>query len=287
MKICKQCGKRYTDPTLNFCLDDGAVLSITNSPEIETVLRVPRAEPAPSGTKNSETKVSTYGKVAFWSGIISIPASFCYLVPGLPFALTALITGHIGRKNAKSNPNEYAGLAKATTGFIIGLIVTSLQVLFFALAIFLTATGRLPDNRNAAVNASTTNTGSNPTKIIAPSQSPAATPSPSIDPAELSSRENLDAGGVAYSHGDFEKAKAHFSAIKSGTTEYAPAQRTLIEIERSELATAKENLAKFKRIAQSMNDTYGMNNNIKRIRELEAEIKRREQELASRSKRLQ
>ncbi len=68
MKICPACRKQYTDDSLNFCLDDGSVLSLSGNHLPETVMMNQTRFTHPSGAAGNQPGIqSTYGNQAAFS----------------------------------------------------------------------------------------------------------------------------------------------------------------------------------------------------------------------------
>ncbi|HYX28241.1 MAG TPA: hypothetical protein VE863_06720, partial [Pyrinomonadaceae bacterium] len=86
MKECPTCHRSYRDDSLNFCLEDGSVLSTRNDPEATLVLPTPAIQ--------NETSAPTPGR----------SNKLIYVV----IALLALIAGGGLVALLKSNANETA-----------------------------------------------------------------------------------------------------------------------------------------------------------------------------------
>src|SRR5829696_1791 len=68
MKICPACRKTYTDDGLNFCLDDGSILTLSNDQTPETVMmNQPRFTDPNTAAGNQPGIQSTYGNQAAYS----------------------------------------------------------------------------------------------------------------------------------------------------------------------------------------------------------------------------
>lgn len=139
------------------------------------------------------------------------------------------------------------------------------------------------NNANQTQNLNSNKIEEQKSPTATPTLTPTPTTTPTPEPSALSSRENLEIGTKAFESGNFELADKHLSEISKTSPEYAKAwemlkDERLIAVKRQNLATAKENLKTMKRLSKNM----GLD--VRRIEQLEAEIKRQEKELESRSK---
>lgn len=160
MKQCPRCSKTYTDESLNFCLEDGELLTILpmESPRFDdppTMIidqaRVtnpvswphssqPPAQPPmqwqqPSvqpqmfgGYAMARSQNQTLPTISLILGIFSLPMCWCGWL-GLP----AAILGFIGMRNADNDPAQYGGRGMAIAGMIMGAV--SLLVFFIFLLV--------------------------------------------------------------------------------------------------------------------------------------------------------
>ena len=169
MRICPKCGKIYSDPNINFCLNDGELLSrkgLLSEEEPKTIF----ADDSPDTILLDETRVTNpigfpssivpvptqqyhtpvhqpqviqYGGyrandqtvpiVSFILGICSIVAICCF--GGFYFGIPAAILGLIGMSNVNKNPEQYGGKGFAITGIVLGLTTFIFAVLHILLAI--------------------------------------------------------------------------------------------------------------------------------------------------------
>ncbi len=162
MKICPICKQTYTDPNLNFCLNDGGTLTaMKDDPPPTVFMNQPRqtnpnwsnyeppnyqnqqmAQNQPFGMQGQMQSPTIQGQnqvlptISLVSGILSLPLIFCCYL-NIPFGIAALITGFIGMGNAKNNPLEYGGKNLAMGGMIMGAISLVITVGFIILSIIL------------------------------------------------------------------------------------------------------------------------------------------------------
>lgn len=155
MKQCPRCHKAYSDDQLNFCLDDGELLTtvVPERPESKyaddsppTLLmndsrrtnpydapRVPQPmqQWQPSAPQNvpyspylqgrsTRSTDQTIPTIAMILGILSLPMICCY--GGLWLGIPAAVLGLIGMRNSDSNPQRYGGRGMAIGGLILGII---------------------------------------------------------------------------------------------------------------------------------------------------------------------
>lgn len=162
MKQCLKCGERYSDDTLNFCLNDGEMLVqspsyqgpptqfaddspptlMINQPRVTNPIDFSQSSPlqlqgsvpqpidrqfniAGYGTTSRDQTLPTISLIL---GIIS-----CFLVccaGGIWLGLPAAIVGFLAMRNAERDPTRYGGRGMAIGGMVLG-IVTFLASLFF------------------------------------------------------------------------------------------------------------------------------------------------------------
>ena len=110
MKVCPSCKKTYADDSLNFCLDDGSILT-ASAPIGDATLVMPPAQPtAPSGF-GSQGPASTPG--GFGSeGPASTPSGFGSSGP----ASTPSGFGSTGAPTSPSTPTVMAGGVRSSFG---------------------------------------------------------------------------------------------------------------------------------------------------------------------------
>ena len=173
MKRCPQCGQTYTDPDLNFCLNDGELLlqpasvpgqgysgsdrSFADDAPPTIMMKDPRAtnptgwgEPlAPVQYQNqspvyqppqfgmqgfSRAQDQTLPTVSLVLGIASLIFVCCY--GGIWLGLPAALVGFMGLRNADSNPSQYGGKGLAIAGMVIGVVTFIISMLILVLGLF-------------------------------------------------------------------------------------------------------------------------------------------------------
>lgn len=162
MKQCPRCGRNYYEENLNFCLDDGELLTVAaaaggrsadDSPPTVMFDEARRTNPAnwpntapasppaqwqqPSPDRNFTGYVmpagptQTLAVVSLGLGIGAMTIGWCCSL-GLLLAPGGLITGFIALSQIKKDPSKYTG-----RGFAIGGIVTSAVFIAFYVMIML------------------------------------------------------------------------------------------------------------------------------------------------------
>ncbi len=170
MKQCPRCHQTYSDEQLNFCLEDGELLTTVpheprpsmyaDDPPPTVLMNEARvtnpaswpATPAPSapapwqpGQQNLQQQhfapASMFGRsrdqtlptISLILGIASVVLICCY--GGIWLGLPAAILGFIGMRNADSDANRYGGRGMAIGGMVLGgvSLLASLAVAFFAI----------------------------------------------------------------------------------------------------------------------------------------------------------
>ncbi len=168
MKQCPRCRKNYDDDGLNFCLDDGELLTdfgrertptrYGDEPPPTLILDQSRATnpvgwPAspplsPIGQwqpQNIEHRQfgspqfygspdQTIPTVAMILGILSLAMVCCY--GGLWLGLPAAILGFVGMKNVDKDGELYGGRGMAIAGVVMGIITFIFSVIHILLIIF-------------------------------------------------------------------------------------------------------------------------------------------------------
>ena len=169
MKKCPQCGQTYTDPAINFCLNDGELLSylaedapktlfqnspasfVDDSPPTE-FLKSPRptsetnwpphAPPVQyqspqqglpqqqfGGYPMTLSPNQTLAVVSLGLGIGSLTIGWCCYT-GLLLSPAALITGFIALSQIKKDPQAYGGRGFAIAGIVTAAVFLAGMLLF-------------------------------------------------------------------------------------------------------------------------------------------------------------
>ena len=171
MKRCPRCGQTYTETEINFCLNDGELLSyladdapktllhnappsfVDDSPPTE-FLKPPRAtsetnwptqsplaqyQSPPQGAAQMfaqyPTNVSpnqTLAIVSLGLGVGSITIGWCCSL-GLLLSPAAVVTGIIALIQIKKNPLTNGGRGFAIAGIVVGSVFLALYILFILL----------------------------------------------------------------------------------------------------------------------------------------------------------
>ena len=154
MKVCPNCQQKYTDDNLNFCLNDGGVLTAFDDAPPTVMMNQARVtndnwsthqdpfapqswQSQPLQTQQSNAPFQPAGQnmpfaapnysgggdqtmpiIALVLGILSLLLVCCY--GGFYFGLAAIIIGFIGMNNANKNPQVYSGKGLALAGLILG-----------------------------------------------------------------------------------------------------------------------------------------------------------------------
>jgi len=158
MKRCPKCGQTYTDNDINFCLNDGELLSRTSGamgsayddPPPTVMMDPPRvtsrledaAAPMqyrPPGPMfgSPGTGMASFPRkpdqslpiVAIALGAASLVFSCCY--GGIWLGIPAAVVGFLGMRNADKDPERYSGRGLAIAGMVLGIISFILTFLIF------------------------------------------------------------------------------------------------------------------------------------------------------------
>ncbi|HRI04877.1 MAG TPA: DUF4190 domain-containing protein [Pyrinomonadaceae bacterium] len=167
MKQCPKCFHTYTDVNLNFCLEDGEMLTafaaeppparyaddpptmVMDPSRVTNPSNWPNTPPAsgwqqqapvpyqqqgfaPYGVQMSPSQ--TLAVVSLGLGIGSMTIGWCCSL-GLLLAPGALITGFIALSQIKKDPDRYAGRGFALAGMSIGGVFLVLYILLLAFGI--------------------------------------------------------------------------------------------------------------------------------------------------------
>lgn len=163
MKTCTVCNQTYNDDNLNFCLNDGGLLTEYKEDAPPTIQMNRGRETQPNWSQNEPSspwgsqpmqphnqnfyplanQMSVQGQnqtlptVSLVLGVMSIVLFCCY--GGLPLGLAAIITGYLGYQNTTNDPMQFGGRGMAIAGMIMG----SVGLIGMILLIFLGVLGNL------------------------------------------------------------------------------------------------------------------------------------------------
>lgn len=163
MKICPNCRQAYTDDGLNFCLNDGSILTyepdepktavfgstrVTNEIRPTTEYRPPAAWPnqplIPHGQQDLQNRPAalaatrknpdqTLPIISLFLGIFAVLTA-CFFI-GLPLGLGAIATGAFGLRNESENPEKYGGRGVAIGGIVTGAVALAIGLIFLLLIV--------------------------------------------------------------------------------------------------------------------------------------------------------
>jgi hypothetical protein len=167
MKQCPRCRQTYSDDGLNFCLNDGELLTgfaqEPSSPRYDdspTVVldqsRVtnptnwanagsPPAAWQPQGMQGTPfathvagaKKDQTLPTISLVLGILSVVMICCY--GGIWLGVPAAVVGFLGMRNADSDPGRYGGRGMAIGGLVLGTVSFLISVVFGLIAVIANA----------------------------------------------------------------------------------------------------------------------------------------------------
>jgi hypothetical protein len=150
MKVCPNCRQSYNDDTLNFCLNDGSMLSAVSSTEARTIVmdgpRVtnqmnwetpPDAQapmwPGQTAIQRSAAPSINLPLVSLTLGIFSLLLVCCYF--GVILGPAAVITGVIALNQEKRDPEKFGGHGIAVAGIVTGAVSFLIGILFLIFGI--------------------------------------------------------------------------------------------------------------------------------------------------------
>lgn len=171
MKQCPRCKQTYSDDQLNFCLEDGELLTafaqeppagryreeppptvLMNEPRVTNPSNWPSAasppatwQPPQSDLQNQpfqppgfvRSRDQTIPTISLILGILGLLVVCCY--GGIWLGLPAAILGFIGMRNADSDPSRYGGRGMAIGGMVLGVISLLATLVFVVFAIIANA----------------------------------------------------------------------------------------------------------------------------------------------------
>lgn len=166
MKQCPRCQQTYSDDNLNFCLEDGELLTaflqepplsrfaddspptmILDQSRVTNPASWPASPPSsppaqwqPQGVQNQPfgqsyvaAKDQTLPTISLILGILSILLICCY--GGIWLGLPAAVLGFLGMRNADSDNSRYGGRGLAIGGMVLGVISFMISVIIGLVAI--------------------------------------------------------------------------------------------------------------------------------------------------------
>lgn len=170
MKRCPRCGQNYTEPDLNFCLNDGELLMQSQDAAHGTQSSRPFADDAPptimmndpratnpTGWAGSSMPASyqtnapayqppqfamgnhrhaldqTMPIVSLILGIFSLIFVCCY--GGIWLGIPAAIVGFLAMRNADREPTRYGGRGLAVAGLVLGTVTLVFSMLLLVFGI--------------------------------------------------------------------------------------------------------------------------------------------------------
>ena len=165
MKQCPRCYQTYSDDQLNFCLDDGELLTNfisepqpsryvddapptimldsarATNPASWPASSSPPAQWQPQNLQNQQygspgfvqKRDQTLPTIAMILGILSLALICCY--GGIWLGLPAAVLGFLGMRNADNDPSRYGGRGMAIAGMVMGVVslLSSIVVAFIAI----------------------------------------------------------------------------------------------------------------------------------------------------------
>ena len=163
MKTCPRCGQTYTDENLNFCLNDGELLSqqapepgayrddspptiMMNDARVTNPVgwQQPQSQPPAmwQGQQQMQPQMQqfplnmsptqTLAVVSLCLGIASITVGWCCYI-GFLLSPAALVTGFIALSQIKGDPAKYTGKGLAIGGIAMGGVYIVGIILIFIL----------------------------------------------------------------------------------------------------------------------------------------------------------
>lgn len=160
MKFCPRCNQTYADENVNFCLNDGELLTKLGDDAPPTIFMDPPRvtdqtpwqqqtqyqPPAPWQSEPWSVQNQSYGVQAMRSspdqtlptvslvlGIASFLMVCCY--GGIWLGVPAAIIGFLAMRNIDGDPARYGGRGLAIGGLVLGIISLLSSILFIIIAI--------------------------------------------------------------------------------------------------------------------------------------------------------
>ena len=172
MKRCPKCGQSYTDPDINFCLNDGELLSrltdsasrspfdeqrrVDDSPPTMILEQAPTTNPTgwpvtptaqpPARWQPAQNQLlypslsaspnQVLGIVSLAAGAASLTVGWCCWL-GLLLGPAAIITGIIALIQNKKDPEHYGGRGFAIGGIITGALFLLACLIYIIVVVLL------------------------------------------------------------------------------------------------------------------------------------------------------
>ena len=165
MKQCPRCNQTYSDDQLNFCLNDGELLTnfatepmpsryaddppptmILDSARVTNPVNWPASSSPPAQWQQQNLQNQPFASPAFVHkrdqtlptislilGILSITLICCY--GGIWLGLPAAILGFLGMRNADSDTARYGGRGMAIGGMVLGVVSLLASIVVAIIAI--------------------------------------------------------------------------------------------------------------------------------------------------------
>lgn len=161
MKQCPRCNQTYADESLNFCLEDGELLTIlpasgrfadepptmiidqarvtnpvnwpqSSQPPVQPPVQWQQPQPQMFGAAYPATRSpeQTLAIISLCLGVGSITIGWCCYL-GVLLGPAAIITGVIAMQKNKKDPQAFSGRGLAIGGIVTGAVYFVLLILFF------------------------------------------------------------------------------------------------------------------------------------------------------------
>lgn len=168
MKKCPRCGQVYTQGDLNFCLNDGELLTFFTDAEAGRPTDRGYADDSPPTLVLDSSRVTNQSwqsapPPAVWRsqspagqnqpfGLSSLTVAqdktlptislvlgifSCFMVccaGGIWLGLPAAVLGYLGMRNADKDPNRYGGRGLAIAGLVIGIVTFLVSLVFLLIS---------------------------------------------------------------------------------------------------------------------------------------------------------
>ncbi|HTH51578.1 MAG TPA: DUF4190 domain-containing protein [Pyrinomonadaceae bacterium] len=163
MKQCPRCNQTYSDETLNFCLNDGELLTMFQ-PEPGAYMDPPtmvmdqarvtdpihgwqqqQAQAAQPPAQWQQPQMQNFGgypmaaapnqtlaTVSLCLGVASLTIGWC-CSSGILLGPAAIVVGLIAKSNIRKDPDKFTGSGMATAGIITGSVFIALYILIIVI----------------------------------------------------------------------------------------------------------------------------------------------------------